>query len=140
MTITTKSQANSAVMQQYATGVLLGSDVSADFRTPAGDIEAATGNVLAAEDTTQFTIHLGFTPKYFKLVNVSADSDAPISAEWFDGMAAGYYMLTLGNGTRTYVNTNDAIHVYPTTQRVTIAIDTNIVFTDGDLAVWEARA
>ena len=140
MTVTTNTQTKSHVAQQFASGVLLATDVSADLRTPAGSVDPVTGNILASEDATQHTIRLGFVPRYFKLVNVSADSDAPITAEWYTGMAAGYYILTLANGTRTYVNTNDAIHVYPTTKCVTIAIDTNIVFTDSDLAVWEARA
>ena len=105
----------------YATGSLSAADVSVDFPT-----SGVAGEPLV--------ISLGFVPTYFKLWNVTDG----VSGTWMKGFAAGYYELSVIAGDKTYVNTNAAFTV-GTDGTVSIETDTNVLITDGDLTVWEAR-
>ena len=106
----------------YATGSLSAADVSVDFPT-----SGVAGEPLV--------ISLGFVPTYFKLWNVTDG----VSGTWMKGMAAGYYELSVIAGDKTYVNTNAAFTVHATDGTVSIETDTNVLITDNDLTVFEAR-
>lgn len=120
MAITVQEYTKSDGVVRTAFGKLSAADVSVDLPTSG-----------VANDP--LVIELGFAPKYVKVFNVTDGT----FGEWYDGMAAGYYTLTVIAGDKTYVNTNAAFSVSGTT--LSIELDTNDLITDNDLTVWEAR-
>ena len=122
MAITVNTHNKSTGVVNHASGALTAADVSVDFPTSG-----------VANDP--LVIKLGFKPTYVKVMNVTDG----VFGEWYEGMAAGFYQLTVIAGDKTYVNTNAAFSVDPTTGDLSIELDTNVLITDADLTVWEAR-
>ena len=58
--------------------------------------------VTDASAAAAATLTLGFTPRYFKLVNLTDR----ISDEWFEGMASASSLHTVAVGTQTLETTN----------------------------------
>lgn len=69
-----------------------------------GIVRYASGSYLDdAASPADATITLGWTPRYFRWINVT-DRD---EWEWFDGAASGTTLKTVATGTRT-LDTSDA--------------------------------
>lgn len=121
MAITVNTHNKSTGVVHHASGALTAADVSVDFPT-------------SGVANSPLVLTLGFVPTYFKLLNVTDG----VSGEWYEGMTAGYYQLSVIAGDKTYVNTNAAFTVN-SDGTVSIETDTNVLLTDADLTVWEAR-
>lgn len=64
----------------------------------------ASGHISGTYTAADFTITLGFTPRYFRIINLTDR----VTNEWFEGMAQGDYFKTASNGDRT-LETDDSI-------------------------------
>lgn len=63
----------------------------------------ATGKIVQdATAAAALTLTLGFTPRYFKLVNLTDR----ITDEWFEGMASASSLHAVAAGTQTLETTN----------------------------------
>ncbi|MBT9176373.1 MAG: hypothetical protein DDT20_00686 [Firmicutes bacterium] len=120
MAITVNVRKPAGPVFNYASGALSAASVSANFPT-----SGVAG--------TPLILNLGFEPRYFKIQNTTSR----VSHEWFEGMAAGFYLLETAAGTKTYVNTNASIVVFGST--VSLSTNINTALVDNELSVWEAR-
>ncbi|MCR4306297.1 MAG: hypothetical protein NUV73_04415, partial [Candidatus Daviesbacteria bacterium] len=71
---------------------------------PASVCNIAHGSYLDTGTVAAFKITTGFEPRYVKVVNTNASGD--VMMEWFEGMTAGYGILTGIDGARSMVTTN----------------------------------
>ena len=101
---------------------------------------AATGGIANADAVANqviasgvMTLTLGFSPKYFKIINVTDR----LTQEWFEGMNSGDFLETAANGTVT-LETDDKVVVSTTAGTVVVTFDGGAA-TDNDTVVWEAR-
>lgn len=88
----------------------------------------ASGTYTAAD----FTITLGFKPRYFRIINLTDR----VQCEWFEGMAAGDCLLRAANGDTTLVTT-DGITVNAD-GTVSVDVSVNGIMTDNDDIAWYA--
>jgi hypothetical protein len=103
--------------QEYSTGV----------------VHKASGSFSGTHTAADYTLTLGFVPKYFKVVNVTDR----VTQEWWYGFTAAQFMETAADGTRT-LETDSAITV---NSDGTVDLDVSTGnYTDDDLVVWEAWA
>lgn len=93
----------------------------------------ASGSETGTYTAADYTITLGFVPKYVKVVNVTDR----ITQEWWYGMTAGNFLETAADGTRT-LETDSGILVN-SDGTVTVDVSTGNQ-TDNDTVVWEAWA
>jgi len=89
---------------------------------------ARTGTRTAGD----FTITLGFAPKFIKVTNLTDR----ISGEWYAESPADTQLLTVAAGTRTYEDTGIALNADGNGFTVTVA--TADLETDDDDVIWEA--
>lgn len=69
--------------------------------------EIVTGKITVADGAVDEKVELGFKPSYLKLVN---QSDVVVM-EWFDSLAAGYWLKTVTGGTFTVETTGGPVIV-----------------------------
>lgn len=93
----------------------------------------ASGSFTGTHTAADFSITLGFVPKYFKMVNVTDR----FTAEWWNGMTSSNYLKTVAAGTRTLAT--DSAIVINSDGTVSVDVSTGI-YTDDDTVVWEAWA
>lgn len=98
-----------------------------------GVAHQASGHATGTYTAADFTITLGFTPTYVKVVNVTDR----ITQEWYAGMNKGDFMETVAAGTRT-LETDDQL-VVDTTLNTIAVVAAGGAMTDNDVVVWEAR-
>lgn len=98
-----------------------------------GVAHQASGHKTGTYTAADFTITLGFTPTYVKVVNVTDR----ITQEWYAGMNSGDFMETAANGVRT-LETDDQL-VVNTTANTFLVVAAGGAMTDNDTVVWEAR-
>lgn len=92
----------------------------------------ARGTRSGTRTAADFTITLGFAPKYIKVSNLTDR----ISAEWFLGTDTTKQLLTVSAGTRTFEASGIALNSDGNGFTVTVA--TKSLETDNDDVVWEA--
>ncbi len=85
----------------------------------------AVGRYKDTGTAAAFTITLGFTPRYVKVVNV----DGLCYEEWFEGMAAASAVKTVDSGS----NATDIVKI--TSNGITVSGNTFIVGLDTDINV-----
>lgn len=108
----------------------------------AGITNLATGRRSGTRVAADFTITLGFIPRYFVIENLTDR----VKCEWFDGMNQGDSLKTIANGTRT-LETSDGVIVRNTTVDAangvsgTVNIDVSVdgIETDDDQIQWMAQ-
>lgn len=124
-------------------------DATAGASTGGIANSAAVKNVVIGSGVV--TITLGWVPQHVRIVNVTSGWEA----EWFDGMAAGYYINRVVAGDKTLVNSSPAITVSvdqgtggsssqsggaaPASPGGVIVIPYSGAFTDNDTVVWYAE-
>lgn len=92
----------------------------------------ARGSRTGTRTAANFTITLGFAPKYIKVTNLTDR----VSGEWYAESPAGTQLLTVAAGTRTYADTGIALSTDGNGFTVTVA--TAGLETDNDDVIWEA--
>jgi hypothetical protein len=92
----------------------------------------AKGSRTGTRTAGDFTITLGFNPKYVKVTNLTDR----ISAEWFEDTGNALQLLTVAAGTRTFAATGISV----ADNVVTVVVATAGLETDDDAVVWEAHA
>lgn len=91
-------------------------------RFAAGSYIIESGDTAAAID-----ISCGFTPRYVKVVNVTAASTGLVTMEWFDGMSDANGVKTNDEGTsETGVTLITSLGITPSTYGFTIGLDTDL--------------
>lgn len=98
-----------------------------------GIVHHASGKATGTYTAADFTITLGFTPKYVKVVNVTDR----ITQEWYEGMNSGDFMETAATGVRT-LEIDDQL-VVSTSANTFSVVAAGGAMTDNDVVVWEAR-
>lgn len=94
-------------------------------------LHVARGSRTGVRTAADFSINIGFKPKYVKVVNLTDR----VTGEWFDNDGGNaFQLITVALGTRTYVANN--ISVANTTFSVVVA--TSGLETDNDVVYWEA--
>ena len=93
---------------------------------------AVRGSRTGVRTAANFTITLGFEPKYVKVTNLTDR----ISAEWFSEGDNTKQLLTVAAGTRTY----EASGIAVSGNAFTVTVATQSLETDDDDVVWEAHA
>jgi hypothetical protein len=88
-----------------------------------------TGSRVAAD----FTVVLGFSPRRIKVSNLTDR----VSAEWHAESPAGTQLLTIADGTKTYVDTGIAL--VSAGNGFTVDVSVVGLETDNDDVVWEAH-
>lgn len=88
-----------------------------------------TGTRVAAD----FTIELGFQPKYIKVTNLTDR----VSGELWSVSPAGFQLLTIADGTRTYADAGISVGSNGTSFTVDVSVAG--LETDNDDVVWEAH-
>lgn len=100
-----------------------------------GVIKFASGARSGSRTAADFSIDLGFAPKYVKVTNLTDR----VTGEWFAGEASGLdqtkELLTVAAGTRTYQSAGISV----SGNTVTVTVATAGLETDNDDVVWEAR-
>lgn len=95
-----------------------------------GVARVATGAYLTSSTAAAIEINCGFTPKYVKVVNVTAASTGLVTMEWFEGMTAGYGIKTNDEGTsETGVTLITTLGITPSSTTglgFTIGLDTDL--------------
>ena len=92
----------------------------------------ARGSRTGVRTAANFTITLGFAPKYIKVVNLTDR----VAAEWNVDGDSSKQLLTIADGTRTYEASGIALSADGNGFVVTVA--TKGLETDDDDVVWEA--
>jgi hypothetical protein len=95
-----------------------------------GVVRGQRGSRTGTRVAGNFTITLGFAPKYVKVTNLTDR----ISGEWFAESPAGTQLLTVAAGTRTYADTGITVSA----DSFTVVVATAGLETDNDDVVWEA--
>lgn len=101
----------------------------------------AMGRRSGTRTAADFTITLGFDPRYFVIENLTDR----VKCEWFDGMNQGDYIKTIANGTRT-LETGDGVivrnsvtdHANGVAGTVDIDVSVDSIETDDDQIQWMA--
>jgi hypothetical protein len=120
-----------------------------------GSVKRAQGSFSGTYTAADFTLNVGFIPKYVMILNVTDR----VKVEWWEGMNFGDYIKTAANGDTT-LETDNAIEVdnvgtgdqdgagsgtstsIPGTKPTgSIFCDVSVAgsMTDNDTVVWEAR-
>lgn len=107
-----------------ASGYLSGTYTAATVEHDADDVVIAAGVM---------TISLGFTPKYFKILNVTDR----LGQEWYEGMNSGDFVETAAAGDKT-LETDDKVVVDTDANTVTVTFSGGAA-TDNDTVVWVAE-
>lgn len=68
---------------------------------PASVVNVAHGSYLTSSTAAAVTITTGFKPRYVKVINTDGSGD--VMVEWFEGMTAGYGILTGIDGARSLI-------------------------------------
>lgn len=95
---------------------------------------SARGSRTGTRTAGNFTITLGFEPRYVKVTNLTDR----ISGEWYKESGAATQLLTVAAGTRTYADSG--ITVSPTARTFSVVVATAGLETDNDDVIWEAHA
>ena len=90
----------------------------------------AKGSRLGARTAANFTITLGFNPKYVKVTNLTDR----VTSEWFEDTGNTAQLLTVAAGTRTYAATGISV----ADNVITVTVATAGLETDDDAVYWEA--
>ncbi len=98
----------------------------------SGIRHVARGSRTGTRTAANFTVTLGFAPKYVKVTNLTDR----VSAEWFDKGDNSKQLLTVAAGTRTY----EASGIAVSGDAFTVTVATKGLETDDDDVVWEAHA
>lgn len=94
-------------------------------------LHVARGSRTGVRTAADFSVTLGFKPKYVRVVNLTDR----VAGEWFDNDGGNQYQLiSIAAGTRTYTANN--ISVANTVFSVTVA--TSGLETNDDAVYWEA--
>ena len=86
-----------------------------------GIAHAVAGAYVSTSTAAAFTLTLGFTAEYFKIVNVA--SGGLVSLEWYKGMAANSAIKTGADGAVSVINTNG---ITVSAGTVTVGLDTDL--------------
>ncbi len=92
----------------------------------------AKGSLTGVRTAANFTLTLGFNPKYVKVTNLTDR----ITAEWFEDTGNALQLLTIAAGTRTFADCGVTV----ADNVVTVVVATVGLETDDDAVVWEAWA
>ena len=98
--------------------------ITATQKNPLVTNRLATGRYITSSTAAAFTITLGFTPRYVKVVNLGSSGLATL--EWFEGMADASALLEITDGTKS-VDTTTGITVSATGFTVGLNTDVNII-------------
>ena len=90
----------------------------------------AKGSRTGTRTAGNFSITLGFNPKYVRVTNLTDR----ISAEWFEDIGNSLQLKTVAAGTRTFEDCGIAV----TDNVVAVTVATATLETDDDSVVWEA--
>jgi hypothetical protein len=109
---------------------------------PGGQMRVQMGSRTGTRSAADFTITLGFKPKYLRVINL----EDRIEAEWFgdanlDSTSSNLYALkTIADGTRSYEDVG--FTVYKTEgasgRQFTVTVATAGLETDDDDVAWIA--
>ena len=103
---------------------------STQTRTAASVTNIATGRYLDDGTAAAFTITVGFTPRYVRVLNVPDRTQL----EWFQGMAAAEAHKTVAAGTATNITT---LGITQGTYSFTVGLDTDVNVSNKQLS-WIA--
>jgi len=95
-----------------------------------GVVRGQRGSRTGTRTAGNFTITLGFAPKYVKVTNLTDR----ISGEWFAESPAATQLLTVAAGTRTYADAGITV----SGDAFSVVVATAGLETDNDDVVWEA--
>ena len=90
------------------------------------------GSLTGVRTAANFSLTLGFSPKYVKVTNLTDR----ITAEWFEDTGNALQLLTLATGVRTFADCGVTV----ADNVVTVVVATVGLETDDDAVVWEAWA
>jgi hypothetical protein len=105
---------------------------STQSKVPASVCNIAHGSYLDTGTVAAFKITTGFQPRYVKVVNTNGSGD--VMMEWFEGMTAGYGILTGIDGARSMVTSNG---ITVAADGFTVGLNTDLVYTNEQLR-WQA--
>lgn len=101
---------------------------------PASTANIAVGAYLTDGTAAAFTITTGFTPRYVKVVNVTAASTGLVMMEWFEPMADAYGIKTYDEGTsETGITLITTLGITPLSYGFTVGLDTDLNVTSEQL-------
>lgn len=103
---------------------------STQSNNPARAMQMATGSYIDTGTAAAFTLTIGFTPRYVRVVN-ETDGD---KIEWFEGMADAEGLKTTDTGVAAIQTT---LGITPTDKGFTVGLDTDINVTSEQLS-WIA--
>lgn len=90
----------------------------------------ASGSRTGTRTAADFSLTLGFNPKYVKVSNLTDR----VSGEWFEDIGNTEQLKTVAAGTRTFADCGIAV----TENVVAVTVATAALETDNDVTVWEA--
>ena len=94
----------------------------------------SSGSRTGTRTAADFTITLGFSPKYIKITNLTDR----ISAEWYAENGNATQLKTVAAGTRTLEACGISVSVADGLATVSVDVSVANVETDNDVTVWEA--
>ena len=99
---------------------------------PASVANIAHGSYISTSTAAAFTITVGFQPRYVKVVNTNASGD--VMMEWFEGMTAGYGILTGIDGARSMIT---SLGITVSAKGFTVGLNTDLNVISEQLH-WQA--